>query len=67
MNNFISVSNAESLDTVSAMTWLEKLKGSSANKPVEKVTLQLKWLHCFQFAGYYAAQERGYYRVQGFT
>ncbi len=29
------------------------------------VTLQLKWRHAFQFAGYYAAQERGYYRQEG--
>jgi len=27
----------------------------------ETVTLQLKWLHQFQFAGYYAAKEKGYY------
>jgi diguanylate cyclase (GGDEF)-like protein/PAS domain S-box-containing protein len=31
----------------------------------EAVTLQLKWTHCFQFAGYYAAQEQGYYREAG--
>lgn len=29
------------------------------------VTLQLKWRHQFQFAGYYVAQERGYYREAG--
>ena len=29
------------------------------------VTLQLKWTHTFQFAGYYAAQIRGYYREAG--
>jgi diguanylate cyclase (GGDEF)-like protein len=29
------------------------------------VTLQLKWLHQFQFAGYYAAIEQGYYRAAG--
>lgn len=27
----------------------------------EKVTLQLKWFHQFQFAGYYAAKEKGFY------
>ncbi len=27
----------------------------------EKVGLQLKWLNSFQFAGYYAAQEKGFY------
>ena len=29
----------------------------------EKVRLQLKWHHQFQFAGYYAAQAQGYYRA----
>jgi diguanylate cyclase (GGDEF)-like protein/PAS domain S-box-containing protein len=32
----------------------------------EKVILQLKWLHQFQFAGYYAAKEKGYYAEAGF-
>ncbi|MFZ6722811.1 ABC transporter substrate-binding protein [Undibacterium sp. Ji49W] len=32
---------------------------------VEKVRLQLKWTHAFQFAGYYAAKELGYYREAG--
>lgn len=27
----------------------------------QKITLQLKWQHAFQFAGYYAAQQQGYY------
>ena len=31
----------------------------------EKVRLQLKWRHAFQFAGYYAAVEKGYYRDAG--
>lgn len=31
----------------------------------EVVTLQLKWKHQFQFAGYYAALEKGYYRDAG--
>ena len=31
----------------------------------EKVTLQLKWTHAFQFAGYYAAKEQGYYGEAG--
>lgn len=31
----------------------------------EKVVLQLKWLHQFQFAGYYAALEKGYYKDVG--
>ncbi len=32
---------------------------------VDKVRLQLKWQHQFQFAGYYAAQAQGYYRDAG--
>ena len=32
---------------------------------LEKATVQLKWLHHFQFAGYYAAQEQGFYRDAG--
>ncbi|MCW9017894.1 MAG: ABC transporter substrate-binding protein, partial [Kangiellaceae bacterium] len=32
---------------------------------LETVTLQLKWKHQFQFAGYYAAREKGYYRDAG--
>ncbi len=31
----------------------------------DKVRLQLKWQHQFQFAGYYAAQAQGYYRNAG--
>lgn len=32
---------------------------------LETVTLQLKWTHAFQFAGYYAAKEQGFYREAG--
>lgn len=32
---------------------------------MEKVSLQLKWFHQFQFAGYYAALEQGYYAEEG--
>lgn len=32
----------------------------------EQITLQLKWKHQFQFAGYYAAIEKGFYREAGF-
>ncbi|MGZ5207557.1 MAG: ABC transporter substrate-binding protein [Sulfuricurvum sp.] len=31
----------------------------------ESVTLQLPWLHQFQFAGFYVAKEKGYYRDAG--
>ncbi|MFW5450285.1 MAG: EAL domain-containing protein [Methylophagaceae bacterium] len=32
---------------------------------LELVKLQLKWTHQFQFAGYYAAKEQGYYASEG--
>lgn len=36
-----------------------------AEQPPERIVLQLKWQHQFQFAGYYAAREQGYYREAG--
>jgi len=40
---------------------LEKTKASS----LEVIHLQLKWFHQFQFAGYYAAKEHGFYKDVG--
>jgi len=34
---------------------------------LDTVTLQLKWTHSFEYAGYYAALEQGYYRDAGLT
>lgn len=39
--------------------------GCSGAWALDAVTLQLKWAHGFQFAGYYAAQAQGYYRDAG--
>lgn len=44
------------------MAALAASPGSAAGTPV---TLQLKWYHNFQFAGYYAAEAQGYYRAAG--
>ncbi|MFH1138841.1 MAG: ABC transporter substrate-binding protein [Pseudomonadota bacterium] len=43
-----------------------EIKGAvgTPSAPV-KTVLQLKWKHQFQFAGYYAALEKGYYRQAG--
>ncbi|MDP2034068.1 MAG: ABC transporter substrate-binding protein [Polaromonas sp.] len=38
---------------------------AAAVEATQAVTLQLKWLHQFQFAGYYAAQAKGFYRDEG--
>ncbi|MGB6328855.1 MAG: ABC transporter substrate-binding protein [Halarcobacter sp.] len=34
-------------------------------KPLKKVVLQLNWLNQFQFAGYYMAKEKGFYKEVG--
>ena len=33
--------------------------------PLERVTVQLNWMHQFEFAAFYAAIEHGYYRQFG--
>lgn len=38
---------------------------NDSTKSLETVTLQLKWKHQFQFAGYYAALEKGFYQKAG--
>ena len=37
----------------------------SNQKPLEKVSIQLAWLHQFQFAGYYIAKDKGFYKEAG--
>ncbi|MES9956438.1 MAG: ABC transporter substrate-binding protein [Sedimenticola sp.] len=39
------------------------LMGSASTN--DKVSIQLKWFHQFQFAGYYAALEKGFYAEEG--
>lgn len=36
------------------------------SQELKPIKLQLKWLHQFQFAGYYAAKEKGFYKDAGF-
>ncbi len=46
---------------------VEKTAGhSNSEGKLHPVDLQLVWLHQFQFAGYYAAVEKGFYRDAGF-
>ncbi len=44
--------------------WLALLASHPA-AALDQVSLQLKWKHQFQFAGYYAALEQGFYRDAG--
>ena len=46
---------------LAALAWL----AAPALQAQEALTIQLKWQHQFQFAGYYAAQAQGYYREAG--
>ncbi|MCB1206587.1 MAG: ABC transporter substrate-binding protein [Verrucomicrobiae bacterium] len=39
--------------------------GSPTSCEAETVTVQLKWHHQFQFAGYYAAQKQGFFTDEG--
>lgn len=41
------------------------LAALTVSAQAEKVTLQLKWVTQAQFAGYYVAQAKGYYKAQG--
>ncbi|WP_292754556.1 ABC transporter substrate-binding protein, partial [Methylophaga sp. UBA4502] len=40
------------------------LFGQAKAASTESVTLQLKWRHQFQFAGYYAAIQQGYFQQE---
>lgn len=44
---------------------LSLVVGAGTASATERVVLQLKWKHAFQFAGYYAAVEKGYYKDAG--
>ncbi|MCP5018701.1 MAG: EAL domain-containing protein [Ketobacter sp.] len=39
---------------------------SASAEELKPLTVQLKWQHQFQFAGFYAAVEKGFYRKAGF-
>ncbi len=55
------------LDVLRRLGWGLLLTGLplAAQPAPETVTVQLKWRHSFQFAGFYAAVEKGYYREAG--
>ena len=41
------------------------MAGASQGQGLKKVTIQLKWVTQSQFAGYYAAKDKGYYKAAG--
>jgi len=50
---------------VIALTLLALPMLGAESPPLDQVALQLKWKHQFQFAGYYAAIAKGYYKDAG--
>jgi PAS domain S-box-containing protein len=50
---------------VLATQFMWALPAPAAPEQGDRVVVQLRWLHQFQFAGYYAALENGYYREAG--
>jgi PAS domain S-box-containing protein len=50
-----------------SLCYAQSAQGKTAQDgpKLDAVSLQLKWKHQFQFAGYYAAQLQGYYRDAG--
>ena len=40
-------------------------QSAGSNRKLDRVILQLKWTHQFNFAGYYAAAEKGFYKEAG--
>ena len=56
---------ARGLRLVVLASFLAILLSPSQLAAAEPLKLQLRWLHQFQFAGYYMALEKGYYRQAG--
>ena len=51
---------------LTALCWMASAGvGHSQDVALEPVTIQLRWAHQFQFAGYYAALEKGFYAEEG--
>ncbi len=53
------------LFTFTADNFSEASEPALPVQQLEPVTLQLKWEHQFQFAGYYAAQHKGFFQQEG--
>jgi len=66
---FIQTQRVFAILTVMTMFVLLTLgcQSSGAVKPPDEVTVQLKWHHQAQFAGFYAADRNGYYAAEGLS
>ena len=50
---------------VVALLMLFFCSGGVFGSDLKKVSIELKWFHQFQFAGIYAAKEKGFYKAEG--
>ncbi|TDU71320.1 PAS domain S-box-containing protein [Prosthecobacter fusiformis] len=64
MNVTLSITNLRST-LQQFLLWLFILLPGLAISAQDSITVQLKWKHAFQFAGHYAAVERGFYKEAG--
>ena len=62
MSNFLGLRN-RLIAILCTLAFVFSSQGSA--QALDKVSIQLNWLHQFQFAGYYAAKEQGFYRELG--
>ncbi len=65
-HDLLSLTSAFLLNLIAVLYIPAAAGAAQAASDLQTVTLQLNWKHQFQFAGYYAAIERGYYREAGF-
>jgi len=45
--------------------WAQQETSTQSSEKTNKIVIQLKWFHMFQFAGYYMALEKGFYQEEG--
>ena len=65
MANVTSSPNVKNPSTTTISPPLESNVITNQDTKLEHVSLQLKWLNQFQFAGYYAAKLKGFYKDEG--
>lgn len=64
MANVTSSPNSKTLSTTK-ITPIDSNVSTNQETKLEHVSLQLKWFNQFQFAGYYAAKIKGFYKDEG--
>jgi ABC-type nitrate/sulfonate/bicarbonate transport system substrate-binding protein len=64
MQQTVKLTNVIRVVLLAALIIGFNIYSSSTAYAIERVTLQLKWHHQFQFAGYYAAQSKGFYQQE---